>query len=387
MQRTIEKVFFTLIRFAINGTELCDDVKNLITPEVLSALLTLSRRHDLAHLIGDVLHRNGLLNELEMKKNFLRERNMAVYRYEQQQYEFQRICEIFEVERIAFIPLKGCVIRDYYPEPWMRTSCDIDILIQVDALEKAKQVLTQKMLYQVDALNTGHDISFFSRGGVHLELHYNLMEESCAQNSNEILRNVWAGVNQDGLYQKSMTSEMFYFYHIAHMAKHFEIGGCGVRPFLDLYFLKNGMGCSAVKCHQLLEIGGLLAFAKAMEKTADFWFDNGEQTDLTLSVQDYILYAGMYADSKNYTAVQQVRRGGKFKNIIFKIFLPYEQLKVRYPQLEEKKWLTPFYEVKRWLQLLFGKEFKNASRELNLNIKIKNSERIKTEKLLKDLGL
>ena len=34
--------------------------------------------------------------------------------------------------QIPFLPLKGSVIRQYYPEPWMRTSCDIDILVDFE---------------------------------------------------------------------------------------------------------------------------------------------------------------------------------------------------------------------------------------------------------------
>ena len=55
MQQAVEKVFFALIRFEINGDELCDEIKNLITPDILPALFKLSKRHDLAHLVGDAL--------------------------------------------------------------------------------------------------------------------------------------------------------------------------------------------------------------------------------------------------------------------------------------------------------------------------------------------
>ena len=81
MQRKAEKIFFALLRFEINGDELCDEVKDLITLEMLPALFKLSKRHDLAHLIGDALDKNGLLPDgTEAKKHFLQERNMAVYR-------------------------------------------------------------------------------------------------------------------------------------------------------------------------------------------------------------------------------------------------------------------------------------------------------------------
>ena len=41
---------------------------------------------------------------------------------EAQNAELEEICEILKEENIDFIPLKGAFIRNYYPEPWMRTS-------------------------------------------------------------------------------------------------------------------------------------------------------------------------------------------------------------------------------------------------------------------------
>ena len=51
MQRMIEKAFFALLCFEINGEELQDELNNLITPEILPALFKLAKRHDLAHLM------------------------------------------------------------------------------------------------------------------------------------------------------------------------------------------------------------------------------------------------------------------------------------------------------------------------------------------------
>ena len=240
MQRTVEKAFFALIRFEINGDELCEDIKNLITPEVLPALFKLSKRQDLVHLVGDALEKNGLLSEgTEAKRRFLRERKMAVCRYEQQQYELGQICDALEKAKIPFIPLKGSGIRQYYPEPWMRTSCDIDILVDKSNLESARDRLQQDLGYQEEQVASSHDVSLYAPSGVHLELHHSLVEEEYAQFTSDILYDVWERIVQSESYQKTMADEMFYFYHIAHMAKHFGIGGCGVRPFLDVYLLQK----------------------------------------------------------------------------------------------------------------------------------------------------
>ena len=40
----------------------------------------------------------------------------AVNRYVQMDYEIRRIGEVFDREQIPYIPLKGAMMRQYYPE-------------------------------------------------------------------------------------------------------------------------------------------------------------------------------------------------------------------------------------------------------------------------------
>ena len=84
----LKKILFALIRFSINDVRLEDDEKNLITLETLPFLFQLAKNHDVAHLVGDALDKNGLLPDgSEVKKRFIRERDMSFWRYEQQLYE------------------------------------------------------------------------------------------------------------------------------------------------------------------------------------------------------------------------------------------------------------------------------------------------------------
>ena len=54
--------------------------------------------------------------------------------------EYENLCSAFEKAQIPFLPLKGSVIRKYYPEAWMRTSCDIDILVHDEDVGRAKEI-------------------------------------------------------------------------------------------------------------------------------------------------------------------------------------------------------------------------------------------------------
>lgn len=381
-------IMFALLRFEINGDNLCEDIKNLITPEVLPALFKLSKKHDLAHLIGDALDKNGLLLDgTEAKKRFLHERNMAVYRYEQIQYEFEQICDVLEKAKIPFIPLKGSVIRQYYPEPWMRTSCDIDILVSKDSADTAKEYLVEKLRYTVEGKNS-HDISMYAESGVHLELHFDLIEDYVFENNKSVLKNIWevASIKENREYHHEMSDEVFYFYHIAHMAKHFKGGGCGIRPFLDDWILNQTSNNEQVRQYLLRE-GNLYTFADKIRQVSTCWFSGAPHTPLTLEIEQYILQGGVYGNSENRAAVQQATKGGKVRAIFSRVFLPYYLLKVQYPILEKHKALMPFCQIARWWHLLFGKRTKIAKRELAANMSVSKDKKERMETLLKELGL
>ena len=389
MQRTVEKAFFALIRFEINGDELCDEMKNLIMPEMLPALFKLSKRHDLAHLIGDALDKYGLLPDgTEAKKRFLQERNMAVYRYEQIQYELEQICDVLEKAKIPFIPLKGSVIRQYYPEPWMRTSCDIDILVKEHALEEIARFLCEQLGYECEGQRTVNELSLFSPCGVHLELHYDLTEGD--KYGKDILSHIWdyTTLKEGCQAWYLLNNSSFYFYHIAHMIKHFEHGGCGVRPFLDLWLLKNKASYNQAEKDELLKRGGFLKFAKASEDLATIWFGEQDMNELSERLQSYILMGGVYGTLQNRVAMQQSKKGGKIKYILSRIFISNKELKIKYPQVEKRPWLAPFYHMKRWLKPITRKKTRNASlAELSKTTSVEETIREANARLLKDLGL
>lgn len=103
-----------------------------------------------------------------------------------------------------------------------------------------------------------------------------------------------------------MPDEYFYFYHIAHMAKHFVgTGGCGIRPFLDIWILNNRINFDREKRANLLSDGELDVFAKQAELLAEIWFGTAEHTEITKQMEEYILRGGVYGTNENRITVQQ----------------------------------------------------------------------------------
>lgn len=384
-----EAILFSLLRHVICGQPMDDKVKEACTAENLRTVCELAQKHDILHWIAyglekwDLPHSN-ILTELRTAKT------NAIARYMRQDYEFSRICGALEQARIPYIPLKGSVLRAHYPEPWMRNSCDIDILVEEFRLDDAVETLCTGLGYRA-ARKGDHDVSLFSSTGVCLELHYDTVQRRYANDTRRaILGRIWAvsAPETAGGFKHRMPDDMFCFYHFAHMAKHFESGGCGVRSVLDVWIMNHRMPAERESRNRLLEEGGLLAFADAIEKLSEVWFSESPEDPLTGQVGAYILTGGVFGNKENRAAVGQVKSGGTLRYLLTRrVFLPYDYLKAEYPVLKKRKWLTPVYQVARWLRMLRSGAVIRYFREILVNMGTKEDTRDATALMLERLGL
>lgn len=385
--RNIAETLFDLIAAEVCGKEADPEVFRL-SDEELEKLYRLSRGHDMAHLAGDYLLRHRLIESEERKAQFEKQVHRAIYRYEKLNHGYEQIKALLCDAGIAFLPLKGTVLRAVYPEAWMRTSCDIDILVHEEDLFRLCELAEKKAGYTIGK-KTPHNIDLFSPGGVHIELHYTLIESGTVGKADIPLQKIWeyAKPQREGSCCLELPDEWFTYYHIAHMAKHFQIGGCGIRPFLDLWILNHRVPHDRQKRAALLTEGGLLPFAEACERLSEIWFGNAEHTETTRQMEAYILHGGVYGTAENRVMIQQHKKGGKLKYALSKIFLPYDTIKFHYPILQKHRFLTPVMEVRRWGKLLFCGGVRRSARELRLNAATTKETQSQTENLLSVLGL
>ena len=159
---------FACARSVVFGTE---ETFPPLTPEETERLYRFSKMHDLAHLAGAALEAHGCLAQDKTGETFRTAMLSAVVRCERISYALTQVCQALEAAEVSHIPLKGSVLRLLYPEGWMRTSCDIDILVHKEDLAKAGTALVQAGAVKDDTPQSGHDISYHTQNGVHLELH------------------------------------------------------------------------------------------------------------------------------------------------------------------------------------------------------------------------
>ena len=378
---TSEELLFYLLRFEIKGEKLPDGF--VLTDENVRELYRLSKRHDIAHLIGDALFRNNLLTNDKAKDAFKKQIALAVLRVERHTEELKNVCATLDTANIPYILLKGSILRNYYPEPWMRTSCDIDILIHENDLERATEAL-KRSGFETDGKRNYHDVHFYC-GDIHLELHFSILEND--ENSDAVLLKVWDYAEKVGDCEYRELPEYFVFHHIAHAACHFLAGGCGIKPFVDLWILKRKGFYEEEKLLPFLEKCGLAKFYDSVCKLTDVWLNGKEHDDLTFRMEKYVLSGGVYGNSENASAAGAAVNKGKRKYLLKVAFPPYKTMCVIYPSLKKRKLLLPFYYIRRIFGKIFGKDRKRVKGKINSAMSQSKENISSVSKLLTDLGL
>ncbi len=384
---TVESILFTLLRSAMFGEKVDEATKNACTPEMLEELYKLADMHDVSHLAGLALDKLGL-PETEWLTRCRNRMLQAVYRYVRQDFEYQDVCRLLERENIPYIPLKGSVLRPYYPEAWMRTSCDTDILIHREDLERAQSLIQDKLHY-VERRISPHDVSLISPSNELLELHFAIIEDFVLPKAREILENIWdyAVPVEGNPCQYALPDDLFYYYHMVHMAKHVANGGCSIRFFLDTWILNHKVPHNRQEREAFLEKGYRLEFAKAAENLSEIWFSNKKADTNAYYFARYILRGGNFGNLSNRVALRRTKEGGKVKFLMTRIILPYDLIKYYFPILQEKKWLTPWYQIVRWWNLLTKGNLSLSISEVRAATSFDNSDDIPADILLKYLGL
>lgn len=341
----------------------------------------LLNKHDLTQLLAYKIINDNVSVKNEVKNRLLKDMSVAVYRYNVSKIEQKRINECLNEKEIPHIFLKGAVIRNFYKEPWLRISTDIDVLVPINKLSLTVKALVKKYGYKITN-KSAYDITLNSENGVCLEVH-TLMEGDVP--NKELLKHVWKTATLKNGSEYSMASELFYFYHIAHMVKHFKNGGCGIKPFIDLKLIYKNLNYNKAEVEKLLIDYGFKKFEEVAYVLAENW-QNGKDSENLSNVEEYILYGGTFGSVDQRLAGNKTAQN-KTKYLLRRIFMPYSELKTKYKILEKHKWLTPIFEVVRWFSLLNKKSVKHTKEELE-GLKTVDEQKAKQiEKTFSDVGL
>ncbi len=332
------------------------DADNVQTSKIdYAQLLSVSKKNAVANIVSCGIEKSGICIDETIKAKFDKESEKALYVYAMQSQQVGMLCDVFEQAEIPFVLLKGTRMRDFYPNPALRTSSDIDILVRADD-EKLKQTMLQagyKFLH-----DEGNTVNFMLGAAVEVELHTNLFEKSISYHT--YFDKIWDRVSpvEGTHYQYTMTEEDFYATMIAHFAKHFTRYGCGIRNAIDVaVYLRNAPSSfDRTKADAILNDLGLLDFERKLRHLQETWeTETWSETDQMLT--DYILGCGVFGTLKSRNLHEINRRGtkhGKTKRVLQHVFPNFKTMSNMYPILKKCPILLPFCWIARTFRLIFA---------------------------------
>ncbi|MBE6136265.1 MAG: hypothetical protein E7181_03265 [Erysipelotrichaceae bacterium] len=268
--------------------------------------------------------------------------------------------------KIDYLPLKGIIIKDYYPDPATREFADNDILFDDSKKELVKRFFADRG-YKVKSYDVDKDDVYLKDPFYNFEMHRYLFEHI---KEFELLVPYYEGLLERSPiksdHEHYLSNEDFYIYYIAHLHKHYQNAGCGLRNLIDCYvFIKNNK-LNIDYIDKELEKLELLEFSKEINSLSIKLFSNKELDDNEKDILLYIASSSTYGTLGNKVE-KGVKNKGRLKYIFSRIFPPVTEYKILYPWAYKHHILIPIAWTFRLFRGLFKQHDKtrNELKEIN----------------------
>ena len=300
--------------------------------------------------------------------------------------ERSEITNFLEQNRIWYLPLKGSVIKEMYPNPEMREMNDNDILIDQNGRDQAKEFMLSRG-YQVKPNDKGviddkgNSDEFIKDPFFYFELHKFLIEERYSPKQYDYFLSIKDRLikDTDKEYGYHMSDEDFYLYMICHAHKHFSRNGMGIRFLMDEYvFLKEkGEALDNDYINEKIREFGLEQFDADLRKVSKMAFDEDEEcleeslSDSEKALYDSCLGAGIFGNIETRWKNEAYEMSANSTDTITKkeyiknrLFPDENWYRIYHPFVYKHKIVKPFFTIYRLTVLAFRGR-KNVKKEMD----------------------
>lgn len=354
----------------------------------------LAKKHFLANMVYYAISKLKEKPDSELLKEWREEYLLGIMRNTIQKQELKMILKKFEEKGIKNVTLKGFEIKKVYPSEDMRQMSDLDILISMEDRERAREIL-EGVGYTTMKFGKGKDDVYYKKPAMNIEIHNNLF----ARSDERIDHYFYKMSSMKKVIQKTENSYTFtkedtLIYGIMHLVKHFKNGGIGIRNVIDWWLYtnkyKNILEWKYIE-NSLKELE-IYKFYKNIISLGNYWFGEGEATELLAELEEYIMDSGIYGTKSNHYLNIFIENNenssnkSKIKVLKELAFPKYSVMSEMYPILLEKRYLLPVYYIVRILEILLYR--RKGKMRIIKEVVSKKEESIERRKnLYKNMGL
>ncbi|MGN0612577.1 MAG: nucleotidyltransferase family protein [Porcipelethomonas sp.] len=338
----------------------------------LKELFSMCQFHSLTALVCSSLESAGV----EIPGYWVEAKAKAIRKVLLLDAERERILNFMEENGIWYMPLKGVILKELYPEIGMRQMSDNDILYDKKYLHDVDKYM-KDMGYTSDG-RTGkycHD-EYHKPPLFNFELHTSLFGEFYGEKffayyseiENKFVR------DKKGQYAYKFTDEDFYIYVTAHEYKHYSGGGTGLRSLTDRYVYinkKENLDWNYIESElSKMDISDYERKARALSIKVFSSPFLPELSQEEKEMLEFYLFSGTYGTTHNLVKSKMEKLGkesgssSRLKYVISRVFPPMEFYRLYYPFFYKHKILLPAGWVYRVLKGVTSKR-KRAIGELN----------------------
>lgn len=225
----------------------------------------------------------------EYAEKFKAEHETAVERDKTRAEEEERVFAAFDKADISYLPLKGSILRLYYPSADMRAMGDTDVMVEQYARKDARAVM-ESCGYKHNGTQGNKDI-YKNDGGNVYELHYKPADMS--EFHKKLMERALA-VNDKGS-RLSLSYNDFYVYMVSNLANMVKTAKATLRMFADFKVFYSRCGSKLDEKHvaSTLQELGLADFESAVKKLTHTLFYGAEADSDTAAFSAYVLALGV----------------------------------------------------------------------------------------------
>lgn len=322
--------------------------KERIEKMELEKVYSLAMRHMLGAVVASAIEKSG--HKDQKTREMIARAQIKNVLFDK---EWKTIKEKLENEGIWYLPVKGVIIKNLYPDYGIREFADHDILFDAKKAEKVKEIM-ESLGYTTKSFAAGNHDVYQKKPCLNFEMHTALFSKAFNETIYEYYEDIEERLQGAG-YEKHLTPEDFYIYITAHEYKHFSKGGTGLRSLLDIYLYLKKQKLDMEYVYKELDKLGIKEFEEKNRNLAQHLFGKDELNEEETEMLNYIISSGVYGNLFNFVQNEIKRKKiSRLKYALERLSVPvskkdkrYPVFAGRYPLFYKYKILLPFLPLYR----------------------------------------